>query len=252
MKLAHILTICAIAMHMQLTAQNKPPVCKPDTMYLGKWGNVLDNDYDPNKDKISVLYFFVGSTKYTARTTSYKINGRDVGIKPTGEVYTDTALTISYTISDGHYGTCTTQCTIVKPAVPKPIVRPPVAVSDIYIISASKLKKGDTILNVFVNDTIQASDSFRIIYWIADGGAYPMSMSLGTTKYSEPVCSFGANAGIFYNKGCLQARSNGMITWGPNNLEGTNTNVQVIDAVYIAQDKKGRLIGGSVTIIINP
>jgi len=222
MKLIIILFFCA-----SLQAQNNKPIAKPDTFKINVLGNVLSNDKDMDNDILSVSSYKVNGVSYAPRLTSRLIpNFGTITFKKNGEFISDGSGLVTYNISDGKYGTATSTILIQSK---KLIAR----TDNFYTFTDIRFMN-----NVLWNDSVLASDSFKII------GMQFMSENL------KPLGTIGQCFFVGSNSmGCFGMFENGLFWW--ENLENKLIeDCQLPTIFYIAKNKRGEIIYSNIELTI--
>ncbi|WP_161782449.1 Ig-like domain-containing protein [Porphyromonas gulae] len=146
--------------------ENRPPVAVPDVnttfVDIPVRGNVLTNDYDPEKDPIHV----------TPQVNIPTQNGGHVTINADGSyVYTPSSNyvgedTFTYEVCDNHNACTSTTVTIEVLPLPVTNNNPPVAVNDNYLMPKGGVLNGNVITNDFDPDGDLNPNSVTLV----DGG----------------------------------------------------------------------------------
>jgi len=226
------------------------PRANNDSFTLGTASSVFINDSDPNGDPISVIYYYIDGIKYTP-TIGLKAIPKygKISFKPTGEIYIDTPIIIKYTISDGKKGTDTA---IVKYYRPKPmpaipVIKTPKAMHDSYYFEWDATNFG----YLFKNDSINISDSFKIVGWTFFGSSFK-----ACTQYSDNHCWGMWDGGFSSTRppddpwGCLCVYENGNLYWSNQWTTPITESFYLPTIFYVARDRFGRLIFASADIKI--
>ena len=164
--------------------ENRPPVAVPDVnttfVDIPVRGNVLTNDYDPEKDPIHA----------TPQINILTQNGGHVTINSDGSyVYTPQPNYVgedsfTYEVCDNHNACTSTTVTIEVVPLPVTNNNPPVAVNDNYVMLKNTVLNGNVIANDFDPDGDLNPNSITLI----DGGTAQANGTLtlnpdGTFKY---------------------------------------------------------------------